>query len=113
MSWEKRETRNWPEKSLEKLLESKYPGCSSAVEAVQKQINLNKNNPAPLAIEEPPNPELAQMKEIINEVELMIKDFDIDFLSQSVRVALGKMPTTTIDEALAWKRAWAKALEGK
>lgn len=108
--WIEAKRRDWPEGSLERQLKLNYPGCSSAFEASQKVRNLPKNETAAQAMK--PNQD-NEIKQIIKDLEILTKDFDIEKLDPKVRIQLANMPTGTLEEASLWKEAWVKALGEK
>jgi hypothetical protein len=50
------------------------------------------------------------MHDVIEELKVLLKDFDYESLPHGKREELANMPAKTIDEAKAWRDAWKAAV---
>ncbi len=97
----------WPKESLQRTLVRDFPGCKSALEAVQKLLaTKQETKPAAQAID------LGEcLRNAIKHVEVLSNSIDQALLDEETEAALTGMPLTTEAEMKAWVNAWALECE--
>lgn len=114
-SWIEEKRKNWPDRSLEKALAIDYPGCKTAFEAVKKVLSekdphqIKSVAPIPRTII-PTKSDYEVMKQVVLEVEVLLKEADYSKIPAREQDRISKMPITNAAEAIDWKLAWFKVL---
>ncbi len=96
----------WPKEDLKRILILNYPGCKTASEAVKEIIAKNQTPSAVMSEQE----KYKLMKGVIEELTILLKDFDYGLLPDGKQIELKNMPAKTIDEVYAWRDAWKSAV---
>lgn len=99
------DTLTWPKEDLKRILTLNYPGCKSAMEAVKdtlakKSVTDSRGRETIYQV----------MKATIEELTLLLKDFDYDSLPSGKREELQNMKAQSIEEIRAWRDAWKDAV---
>lgn len=112
--WRKHQKEHWPEGSLERSLLRNYPGCKTAVEALNKALKA-KTPLANIVVEHKPveterEKYVALRDAISSTAHYVHHGFDTWLVPEEVRKRLNDMPINSVAEALFFRDAWVKEI---
>lgn len=114
--WRKHQKSSWPTGSLERSLVRDFPGCKSAIEALNKtiksitptEIAITENKPV---IESELDRYIA-LRESIKTIEnYEHHGFNTWLVPDHVRTRLNAMPIHSVEEARLWRDSWVKEIK--
>ncbi len=107
MSKYEHDKKHWPKDALKRSLLTNFPGAGSLQEALKNVIQ----NKAPPPLEATEEQKYNALRQVIKEIEILLKDYDINSLGMDTREKLALMPLTTIEQSYQWRDAWVQVLK--
>jgi len=89
--------------SLREVLETKYPGSKSVLEAFEKAKASLVKDPDQVIL-------YKAMRKTIDDIssKISFKQFDVDFMNKELKRKLDNMPLKTLEDVRRFRDAWLK-----